>query len=101
MQPAKTCHPVPKPCRRDGWTADRQLGFLDILARTNSVSAAAASVGMSRESAYRLRRRPEAALFRAAWDRAMRPRRVTLTRAEVDQSHRRVIALACAAEGAT
>jgi hypothetical protein len=100
MQPAKTCRPVPEPCRRDGWTADRQLGFLENLARTRSVSAAAAAVGMSRESAYRLRRRDPAGLFAAAWDRAMGAGRVTLTRAEVDEGHRRLIAGACGPEAA-
>jgi hypothetical protein len=57
--------------RRDGWTAERQLGFLAALARTRSVTKATAAVGMSRESAHRLRGRPNAALFAAAWDRAM------------------------------
>ncbi len=55
--------------RRDGWTAERQLRFLDALGRTRSVSRAAASVGMSRESAYRLRGRNP--LFAALWDRAL------------------------------
>ena len=57
--------------RRDGWTPARQLRFLDVLARTRSVTRAAAAAGMSRESAYRLRNRPSAALFAAAWDRAL------------------------------
>jgi hypothetical protein len=57
--------------RRDGWTAERQLRFLDALARTRSVIKAAAAVGMSRESAYRLRNRKDGALFAAAWDRAL------------------------------
>jgi hypothetical protein len=57
--------------RRDGWTAERQLAFLEALAHTRSVSKAAASVGMSRESAYRLRERAEGALFAASWDRAL------------------------------
>ena len=57
--------------RRDGWTAERQLGFLAMLAETNSVARAAASVGMSRESAYRLRRRAGAESFAAAWDAAL------------------------------
>jgi hypothetical protein len=58
--------------RRDGWTAERQLRFLDALGRTRSVTRAARAAGMSRESAYRLRRRREAALFAAAWDQALR-----------------------------
>jgi len=57
--------------RRDGWTAQRQLRFLDTLARTRSVTCAAAAAGMSRKSAYRLRSRKDGALFAAAWDRAM------------------------------
>jgi hypothetical protein len=47
--------------RRDGWTRERRFRFLDTLWRTGSVSAAAASAGMSRESAYRLRRRKSGA----------------------------------------
>jgi hypothetical protein len=53
------------------WTGQRQLAFLDTLAQTRCVTRAAASAGMSRESAYRLRRRPAGALFAAAWDRVM------------------------------
>ena len=64
----------PEPCRRDGWTIRRQLAFLDTLARTGSVTAAARAAGMSRESAYRLRRRNFAALFAASWDRAVEGR---------------------------
>jgi hypothetical protein len=54
------------------WTGERQLIFLDTLAQARSITRAAASAGMSRESAYRLRRRPAGALFAAAWDRVMR-----------------------------
>lgn len=53
------------------WTPDRQIRFLAALSRTRSVSKAADFAGMSRESAYRLRNRPEGALFAAAWDGAM------------------------------
>jgi hypothetical protein len=59
--------------RRDGWTAERQRRFLDTLWRTGSVSAAAASAGMSRESAYRLRRRKGE--FAADWNRALESHR--------------------------
>ena len=71
--------------RRDGWTPERQLRFLDVLGRTRSVTKAARAAGMSRESAYRLRRRPQAALFAAAWDKALRPqpiRRPPLSRSK-------------------
>ena len=64
----------PRPTfRHDGWTAERQLQFLDALARTRSVSEAAESAGKSRESAYRLRERPDGALFAALWDRILEP----------------------------
>lgn len=89
----------PKP-RFDGWTPRRQLAFLDTLARTRNVSAAAKSVGMSREGAYRLRRREGAGLFAAAWDRAMGADRAALTRAEIVEGHTRLIARACGPEGA-
>jgi hypothetical protein len=54
--------------RRDGWTPGRQSDFLGRLAETGNVSAAARHVGMTRESAYRLRDKPGAASFAAAWD---------------------------------
>jgi hypothetical protein len=62
--------PVPVKSRRDGWTAARQLAFILRLALIGGVAAAAKAVGMSRESAYRLRGRPGAASFAAAWDKA-------------------------------
>jgi DNA-binding phage protein len=55
------------------WTAQRQLAFLDGLARSRSVSSAAKAAGMSRESAYRLRNRRDGALFAALWDIALAP----------------------------
>ena len=42
-----------------------------MLAETGSVSAAAQFVGMARETAYRLRRRADAAEFARAWDVAL------------------------------
>jgi len=61
--------------RRDGWTRERRLRFLDTLLRTGSVSAAAACAGMSRESAYRLRLRKSGAGFAADWNRALESQR--------------------------
>jgi hypothetical protein len=61
-----------KSFRRDGWTAKRQLAFLDELARSGRISIAARAAGMSRESAYRLRARDPGGLFAAAWDRALK-----------------------------
>ena len=91
MQPAKP--------RFDGWTPARQLAFLDILGCTRSVTRAAATAGMSRESAYRLRNRDPHGLFAVAWKRAMGADRIGLTRAEIDQGHIRAIRLACGSEG--
>lgn len=64
--------PVPLRARRDGWTAERQRLFIAELRRTCSVSAAARAAGMSRVTAYRLRERPGAEGFAAAWDAAFR-----------------------------
>ena len=60
--------PVPLRYRRDGWTPGRQSEFLGRLAETGYVAAAARHVGKSRESAYRLRDKPGAESFAAAWD---------------------------------
>ena len=60
--------PVPLRYRRDGWTPGRQSDFLGHLAETGKVAAAARHVGMTRESAYRLRDKPGAGSFAAAWD---------------------------------
>lgn len=79
-------HPVPVGDRHDGWTHARQADFIGMLAQTRSVLEAARFVSMSRESAYRLRRRPGAAGFAAAWDAARGRRKVDtvgLNRAKV------------------
>ena len=62
--------------RRDGWTPQRQLAFLDTLARTHCIAKAARAAGMSRESAYRLRARDPNGLFAAAWDGALKGHKV-------------------------
>lgn len=66
-------HPVPLRARRDGWTVERQCGFLAALYWTGSVAAAARAVGMGRESAHRLRARAGAESFAAQWDRVLSP----------------------------
>jgi len=68
--PAFTCR-----FRDDGWTPDKQVAFLQALEEYGVVSYAAKAVKMGRQSAYRLRRRAEAAggdgaAFLRAWDRA-------------------------------
>lgn len=60
--------PVPLRVRKDGWTPIRRAEFLGLLAQTRCVSRAATLVGMSRESAYRLRGKAGAEEFAAAWD---------------------------------
>jgi hypothetical protein len=64
-------HPVPVGHRQDGWTPRRQAAFVGYLAETRSVEGACRRVRMGKESAYRLRKRPGAAGFAAAWDAAL------------------------------
>lgn len=63
--------PVPVRPRSDGWTALRQQGFILRLALGGCVVLAAKGVGKTKASAYRLRERPGAESFAAAWDRAL------------------------------
>lgn len=65
--------PVPLRARADGWSEERQCGFLAQLYVTGSVAAAARAVGMTRMSAYRLRARAGAESFAAIWDRVLTP----------------------------
>ena len=53
--------------RHDGWTPERQAGFVVARAGGASIAAAAAAVGMSRRAAYRLRAHPAGAGIAAAW----------------------------------
>lgn len=63
--------PVPLRTRRDGWTPERQFAYVVALAEFGHGGRAARAVGMSEQSACRLRRRPGAAVFNrlceAAW----------------------------------
>ena len=59
--------PVAVRVRHDGWTAEKQRAFIAALAESGCIAEAAAAVGMTPKSAYRLRARPEAATFRQAW----------------------------------
>lgn len=63
--------PVPVRPRRDGWTAEKQIAFIEILSQTGIVTIAAGAVGMSTRSAYKLAARPDARAFAEAWDVAM------------------------------
>jgi hypothetical protein len=64
--------PVPRQYERhDGWTPERQRGFIETLADTGSVEAACKSVDMAQRGAYELRRQPGGESFRAAWQAAL------------------------------
>jgi len=62
--------PVRRRPRLDGWTEEKQRRFIEVLADTGLVAAAAKAVGMSRETAYRLKRSAHGAAFARAWDAA-------------------------------
>ncbi len=62
--------PVRRRPRLDGWTEEKQRRFIEMLADTGLVGTAAKAVGMSRETAYRLRRSAHGAAFARAWDAA-------------------------------
>lgn len=66
-------NPVPVRARRDGWTPEKQREFIEALADTGLVREAAARVGMTEQSAARLRRRADARAFDLAWEAAVRP----------------------------
>ncbi len=62
--------PVRRKPRYDGWTEEKQRRFIEALADTGQVGLAARTVGLTRESAYRLRRSAQGAAFARAWDAA-------------------------------
>jgi len=62
-------HPADGPPQETGWSPARKVRFLHQLAEKGDVRAAASRVGMSRQSAYLLRRRDTA--FARGWDAAL------------------------------
>ncbi|WP_194955781.1 hypothetical protein [Tsuneonella amylolytica] len=62
-------HPAP---RSNSITPERQRRFVATLAATGIVNQAARSIGKSMEALYKLRARPGAEGFAAAWDAALR-----------------------------
>ena len=75
--------------RRDGWTNGRRVTFFVTLAASGSVTFACASVGMSRKSAYALKKRDRT--FASLWKRALamagkEGRTAHLSRAEGDNT---------------
>jgi hypothetical protein len=63
--------PVPVKPRHDGWTPERQRGFIDRLCVTGCVARSARAVGKSSQSVYRLREHAGAASFSRAWNKAL------------------------------
>ncbi|MFM5893274.1 MAG: hypothetical protein ACKOQM_02425 [Novosphingobium sp.] len=61
-------HPCP---RRNSITPDKQRKFIATLAASGIVSQAARGIGKSMEALYKLRHRPGAEAFSAAWDAAV------------------------------
>lgn len=72
--------------RHDSWTPERQAAFLRALAASHNVSAAAREVGMSRQSAYRLRARLRGEPFDLAWDAAFQSSFDALAEAAMDRA---------------
>lgn len=68
------------------WTPAKMAAFLRQLSATHSVSAAAKSVGMSRQSAYKLRSRMKGKPFDVAWDAAFHQSYVNLPYAALDRA---------------
>jgi hypothetical protein len=82
--------PIALARRSGGWSPGRQRDFIEALADCGIVREAAARVGMSEQSARRLRSRPDAAGFNAAWAAAL----------QFGAEHLRSVAYERAVEGA-
>ena len=70
-EPVVKFTPVAVSTRHDGWTAERQIAFIEALAESACVEHACRAVGMSDSAAYKLRRSPRGEAFRHAWDSAL------------------------------
>jgi len=68
--------------RADGWTAERQRGFIAGLAETGCQEDAAHRVGMTARGAYSLRKQIGAEGFKAAWAAAVALHKKRLARKE-------------------
>jgi hypothetical protein len=71
MKPSKAAD---HPARRNGWTEERREAFLVALAGGIDVRRACVHVGLSRQAAYKLRRRDPG--FAREWQGALRTARV-------------------------
>ena len=74
---------APRPNADYHWTAPKALAFLDALAKSGSIAAAARTVGMSRQSAYRLRPRLERGPLAGGWELALRAGKLRRRRARL------------------
>jgi hypothetical protein len=82
--------PVPVRTRRDGWTPERQRRYVLALFETGHMGRAARAVGMTEQSAARLRRRPDAGPFARACEAAYgeaRRRWAQMRRASTSRRH--------------
>jgi hypothetical protein len=84
--PQPAASDAPPTIRHDGWTRQKQGDFLAALATTHSVAEAAREVGMSRQSAYRLRARLQGEPFDFAWDAAFKSAFDRLAEAAMDRA---------------
>lgn len=86
--PPQPASDAPDPSQAHGprWTTHKMTEFLRALAATHSVTDAARSVGMSRQSAYKLRSRLKGLAFDAAWDQAFRHSYENLPFAALDRA---------------
>jgi len=87
--PAPAAVRQPRPvhvAKADRWNKFKMARFLRELAATHSVTAAARSVGMSRESAHRLRNRLKGQPFDVAWEAASRHGYDALADAALDRA---------------
>lgn len=74
------------PRHHNRWTRARMVTFLRELAATQSVSAAAKAVGMSRTAAYNLRRRLQDEPFALGWDLALECGMQALAQAVIERA---------------
>ena len=72
--------------RAGEWSLAKQAAFLRALSATHSVTQAAKSVGMSRQSAYRLRSRLKGQAFDLAWEVAFHHSYDVLAHAALDRA---------------
>jgi len=84
--PAPAPAPLAPAERHDGWTRARQTAFLNELAASHNVSAAARAVGMTRQSAYKLRARLRGEPFDMAWGAAFQSSFDLLAEAAIERA---------------